>query len=150
MGGMLVCGEGKEQSPPWTWRVGRILKEEGRKKGGAEQLRGLHHPGGQSSCPMGLDSMFCGPPGQSLLHQAPFPHPTNIYGYPNGTKYTVRRVRVYVGWPSGGRASFGPSHNEKEIQVQSLRDHGGREGQVTKLGTLGRLPRGICGILAGP
>lgn len=52
-GEVLVCGEGKEQSPSWTWRVGRILKEEGRKKGEAEQLRGLHHPGGQSSCSTG-------------------------------------------------------------------------------------------------
>lgn len=48
---MLVCGDAKEQSPPWTWGVGSGTKEEERKKGGAEALRGLHHPGGQGFLP---------------------------------------------------------------------------------------------------
>lgn len=42
---MLVCGEGKGQSPPQTWGVERVTKEEeGRRGGRKEELSHLGVP----------------------------------------------------------------------------------------------------------
>lgn len=100
---MKVCGEGKEQSPPWTWGVGRVTKEEERKKGGAEPLRGLQNPGGQSFLPK-VTGFQVLQTTRSKSSQSSFSSPNQHLWAPKRYKVTVRQAQVYIPWPPGARA----------------------------------------------